>query len=84
MENNELVQKCMIAYGASSVKSLAKIIAVPYTTLNRWDNGEQSLIGELLLNTLVENKKLKDGLLAIIKSEEMKADAIIMIKSMLP
>lgn len=83
MENNELVQKCMIAYGASSVKSLAETVGVPYTTLNRWDKGEQSLIGELLLNTLIENKQLKDGLTTIIKSEEMKADAIIMIKGML-
>lgn len=80
-KNNHLIQECMDLYRVKTVKDLAEKSGIPYTTLNPWNNKGPSQIGELLLNALIDNAKLRQSINVIIEADEAKAEAIRIIKS---
>ena len=51
----------MNAYGVTSVSKLSKVIEIPYTTLNTWENDGPLKIGKMLLESLLENIEMKRG-----------------------
>ena len=54
----ELIEECVKLYGAKSVRDLAHIIGLPATSLNNMKESLSS-VSRLLLETLIENRKLK-------------------------
>ena len=80
-KNHSLVQECIELYGLKTVKDLAEKTGIPYTTLNPWNNKGPSQIGELLLNALIDNAKLRQSINVIIEADEARAEAITLIKN---
>jgi hypothetical protein len=84
MEYKTLVQECMEAYGVDSPNKLAKIIGIPYTTLNPWNSEKgPSQMGEVLLKTLIENALLKKHAAALVNAEDKKQHALQHLKVIL-
>jgi DNA-binding transcriptional regulator YiaG len=60
MSGKELVEKVLEVYGMT-LPEFAKHIDLPKTTMQTWlDNNKVPRGGEIMLNLLIENKKLKE------------------------
>lgn len=71
-----LVDECAEIYEANNTKTLASMIGVKYTTLNKWKNEGPGDIGVVLLNMAIENKKLKDAMRLIADADRVKQEII--------
>ena len=57
-KGKKLLEECKSLYGAKSIRELANMLGLPPTTLNGMKDNLSS-VAELLLITLIENKKLQ-------------------------
>ena len=74
-KHDPLIQQCMDSFEAKSVLDLSNKVGVAYNTMSQWNNKGPSPLGKVLLETLIENKHLRDSSKALAEAVQKKNEA---------